>query len=273
MRARWTVAVLLVALAQSIAAKKDEAPVLAYLFTLRRARHPLPHAWTTYFQGCAPGSYRIHIHVDPNFNATSASEAGPAAKYFKQENVLPKDQLMTVRRFGHTLVQARMKLLRHATSSESEAKAPLWYSFFSESCAPISTCEATHAYLSDPARFNISFIDNKRPMPPQQVRAGIRRHAPLHTLTSFLRTLADCKRRRMDQGVRIDVPTLRGRWFELQGYPLLTGLGDVMAAAREGVSCQREQVRRYALALGLVEARQHDPGRVLLVDASAAFGA
>ena len=77
---------------------------------------------------------------------------------------------MTVRRFGHTLVQARMKLLRHATSSESEAKAPLWYSFFSESCAPISTCEATHAYLSDPARFNISFIDNKRPMPPQQVR-------------------------------------------------------------------------------------------------------
>lgn len=143
--------------------KKDDAPVLAYLFTLRRARHPLPHAWTTYFQGCAPGSYRIHIHVDPNFNATTAGETGPAAKYFKQVNVLPREQLIPVRRFGHTLVQARMKLLRHATSSESEAKAPLWYSFFSESCAPISTCEAAHAYLSDPARFNISFIDNKRP--------------------------------------------------------------------------------------------------------------
>ena len=157
-----------VALAAASAVPKAPAPVLAYLFTLRRARHPLPHAWTDYFAGCAPGSYKIVIHVDPTFNATTAGESGPAAKYFRQSNVLPRDQLIKVRRFGHELVQARMRLLRYATHPSDGAPAPLWYSFFSESCAPISTCEAAHAYLSAPEHANKSFIYNKRPMPPQQ---------------------------------------------------------------------------------------------------------
>jgi len=149
--------------------KAEPAPVLAYLFTLRRARHPLPHSWTTYFEGCAPGSYKIHIHIDPTFNSTEASDKGPAAKYFKQQNVIPRELLMKVRRFGHELVQARMKLLRHATKPSGDAPAPLFYSFFSESCAPISTCDRVHAYLADPAQANKSFIDNKRPKPPQQL--------------------------------------------------------------------------------------------------------
>ena len=167
-------------LALSLLAARGEPPVLAYLFTLRRARHPLPHAWATYFSGCPAGSYKIHIHVDPTFNATDAAETGPAAKYFKQENVLPRELLTKVRRFGHELVQARMRLLRHATKPDADGTpAPLWYSFFSESCAPISTCAKAHAYLSAPEQANQSFIDNTRPMPPQQARA--QRH---HTHTA-----------------------------------------------------------------------------------------
>ena len=57
-----------------------------------------------------------------------------------------------------------------AVAPAEEAPAPLFYSFFSESCAPISTCERVHSYLAAPERANRSFIDNKRPMPPQQVR-------------------------------------------------------------------------------------------------------
>ena len=70
------------------------------------------------------------------------------------------------------------------------------------------------------------------------------------------------------------MPTLRGRRFELQGYPLLTGLGDVMATAREGELVAKESKYDDMLShWGWSEARQHDPGRVLLVDVSAAFGA
>lgn len=152
-------------------AAEAQQPVLAYLFTLRRARHPLPHAWKEYFSGCQPGSYRIYIHVDPTFNTTSASEKGPAAQYFKQSYVLPRHQLQKVRRFGHELIWARMKLLRHALSTAAAAgePPPRFLSFFSESCAPISTCARAHAHLSSAAAANLSFIDNKRPLAPEQV--------------------------------------------------------------------------------------------------------
>ena len=144
-------------------------PTVAYLFTLRRARHPLPHAWSQYFAGCPRGSYKIHIHVDPMFNGTAASENGPAAKYFKQDYVLPRDQLMKVRRFGHELVLARMNLVRYALADTNAGGPPRFLAFFSESCAPISTCMQAHAYLASEALANRSFIEEKRPKPPEQV--------------------------------------------------------------------------------------------------------
>lgn len=168
--AAWLAALaLLTRLAPSAAEDDGGPPVLAYLFTLRRARHPLPHTWTKYFSGCAPGSYKIHIHVDPTFNGTSASESGPAARYFRQSHVLPRDQLGKVRRFGHELVRARLRLLRHALGSGNGPQRPLWYSFFSESCAPIAPCEQVHKHLADPAAAGRSFIDNQRPLHPEQV--------------------------------------------------------------------------------------------------------
>lgn len=151
-----------------------EPPVLAYLFTLRRARHPMPKVWASYFDGCDPGSFRIHIHVDPSFNATELDEKGPAAKYFNRRNTLPREQLAKVRRFGHELVRARMKLLRYATDGKAKSHAshlpPLFFSFFSEACAPISTCKAAHALLRTAAAATPprSFIEDKRPMTADQ---------------------------------------------------------------------------------------------------------
>ena len=151
-----------------VPAASAEAPVLAYLFTLRRARHPMPHVWANYFKGCRPGSFRIHIHVDPTFNSTAVEDVGPARAYFSQLHVLPSDQLMKVRRFGHELVRARMKLLRYAMSV---GPTPLYASFYSESCAPISSCAATHAYLLNASKASThkSFIEDKRPRPPEQI--------------------------------------------------------------------------------------------------------
>lgn len=162
---------LLGSLASSTVEAQQQQPVLAYLFTLRRARHPLPHSWMQYFSGCAPNSYRIYIHVDPTFNTTSASDKGPAAAYFKQANVLPRSQLQKVRRFGHELIWARMKLLRHALSSSASSgePPPRFLSFFSESCAPISTCARAHAHLASAAVAGKSFVENKRPLAKEQV--------------------------------------------------------------------------------------------------------
>ena len=154
---RFLLPLLLVEL-EGTAATGQERPVLAYLFTLRRARHPLPHVWTNYFQGCEPGSYKIHIHVDPTFNGTRAPETGPAARFFKQANVLPRAYLDKVRRFGHELVRARMRLLRFALTGSIGQQSPMWYSFFSESCAPISTCAVAHAYLQQLDVANKSFV-------------------------------------------------------------------------------------------------------------------
>jgi hypothetical protein len=161
------------ALLLGAAAAAAEPPVLAYLFTLRKARHPMPHAWNTYLSGCAPGSFRVHIHVDPTFNATDLEEHGPAAKYFRQKHVLPRADLLKVRRFGHELVRARMKLLRHALGAGAAGGAPpLWASFFSESCAPIASCTAVHEYLRGAARAEprASFIEEKRRKSKEQLK-------------------------------------------------------------------------------------------------------
>ena len=62
-----------------------------------------------------------------------------------------------------------MKLLRFATQQADVPARPRFYAFFSESCAPISTCARVHAHLSGESAANRSFIEDKRPKPPQQL--------------------------------------------------------------------------------------------------------
>ena len=40
-------------------------PVVAYLFTLRKDRHPLGRAWAAYFRGCPEGSWRVSVASSP----------------------------------------------------------------------------------------------------------------------------------------------------------------------------------------------------------------
>jgi len=82
-------------------------------------------------------------------SGTDIEEKGPAARYFNRKHTLPRTQLIKVRRFGHELVRARMKLLRHAIEATAAKgqPVPLYHTFFSESCAPIAPCAATHEYL------------------------------------------------------------------------------------------------------------------------------
>lgn len=78
-----------------------------------------------------------------------------------------------IERFGWTMVEARMLLLSNATQEVEQegmgsSERDKWYLFFSESCAPIGTCEQAHSYLRHHA--GKSFIDTeRRPLHPLQL--------------------------------------------------------------------------------------------------------
>ena len=152
-----TLPLLLLASAETTSDAKS--PVVAYLFTLRRARHPLPRVWSMYFAGCPRGSYRIHLHTDPTFNGTAKTNA--TNRFFAPSRMIPRST--HIRRFGYEMVNARMLLLRHAMIAESSP--PDWFFYFSESCAPISHCHDAHAYLAKSA--GKSFMKT-RPPPPEE---------------------------------------------------------------------------------------------------------
>eukprot|EP00966_Prymnesium_polylepis_P165453 3824989-Prymnesium_polylepis.1 len=62
------------------AESSDGVVTMAYLFTLRRARHPLFHSWNAYFDSCPQGSFRILLHVDPSFSLNESSKLGGREK-------------------------------------------------------------------------------------------------------------------------------------------------------------------------------------------------
>ena len=66
---------------------KAEKTVVAYLFTLRRARHPLPRVWSMYFAGCPVGSYKIYLHTDPSFKNTQKTNA--TNRFFSPDRMIP----------------------------------------------------------------------------------------------------------------------------------------------------------------------------------------
>ena len=54
------------------ASAASPAPTVAFLFTLRRDRHPLGRAWNSFFRKCPNGTARVHVHTDPNFKPRPA---------------------------------------------------------------------------------------------------------------------------------------------------------------------------------------------------------
>uniref|UniRef100_A0A7S4B4Z2 Protein xylosyltransferase n=2 Tax=Chrysotila carterae TaxID=13221 RepID=A0A7S4B4Z2_CHRCT len=137
--------------------------IIAYLFTLRRGRHPLPGAWTTYFAGCEMDSFAIHIHKDPSFSPPSQNLSN--SRFFNNTII---DRSVHIERMGYTMVQARLYLLRHAVEAAAAAgrPPPRWFAFLSDSDAPTVTCAEAHAYVS--TREGKSFIRVDRPMTQAQ---------------------------------------------------------------------------------------------------------
>lgn len=136
----------------------QEEPKVAYLFTLRRNRHPLPRVWNAYFRGCPAGSHIVRIHVDPSQATRGATKDDAASVQGAfQHNSIPS--CVPVRRMEYSMVKARLLLMRNA--SAHLPRPPDWYFFFSESCAPLLPCAQLHNFLKQ--HQGKSFVENRSP--------------------------------------------------------------------------------------------------------------
>jgi len=142
-------------------------PLVAFLFTLRRDRHPLNRAWNTFFRSCPQTNYRVHVHSDPAFRAPSNRSQQQLATQGAFAHALVPPPYVHIARFGYTMVQARMLLLRHAASAAGQPAD--WFLFFSESDAPIRSCPDLLRYLSRRGGSSFAYAD---PPSPQQQQGG-----------------------------------------------------------------------------------------------------
>ena len=93
----------------------QEEPKVAYLFTLRRNRHPLPRVWNAYFRGCPVGSHIVRVHVDPAQAARGAAKDDAASVQGAfQHNSIPRS--VPIRRMEYSMVKARLLLMRNASA-------------------------------------------------------------------------------------------------------------------------------------------------------------
>ena len=135
---------------------KPTNPTIAFLFTLRRDRHPLGRAWNTFFRACPNGTARVHVHVDPTFKPrTSAGNRTVGGQGAFANAVIPPPYLH-IARFGYSMVQARMILMRHAAAIDPPAD---WFLFFSESDAPIRSCPDVLRYLARRSGSSFAYSD------------------------------------------------------------------------------------------------------------------
>ena len=147
---------LVVFLLLFLAPPRADAGSVAYLFTLRRERHPLPNVWSTYFKGCPAGSFTVKTHIEPE---SAAAKMNVSRSHFTDGKL---GTSIHVERFGYSIVKVRY-LLMHAAVEAGPlpgASAPDWYLFLSDSCAPLVNCRDAHAYLA--SREGRSFIGTDR---------------------------------------------------------------------------------------------------------------
>ena len=155
---------------QSVAsAPHRAAPTVAFLFTLRRDRHPLGRAWNTFFRTCPNGTARVHVHTDPNFKPRAAGNRSLGGQGTFANAVIPTPKVH-VARFGYTMVQARLNLMRYAADVSPPAD---WFLFFSESDAPLRTCPDAMRYLARHSGSSFAYADGALP-PKSEQQAGAR---------------------------------------------------------------------------------------------------
>lgn len=142
------------------------APTVAFLFTLRRDRHPLGRAWNAFFRTCPNGTARVHVHTDPNFKPRSAGNRTLGGQGAFTNAVIPTPKVH-IARFGYSMVQARMNLMRYAVDVSPPAD---WFLFFSESDAPLRSCPDAMRYLARHSGSSFAYSDHT----PTEQQAGAR---------------------------------------------------------------------------------------------------
>ena len=141
------------------------APTVAFLFTLRRDRHPLGRAWNAFFRTCPKGTARVHVHTDPNFKPRSTGNRTLGGQGAFTDAVIPTPKVH-IARFGYSMVQGRLNLMRYASTVSPPAD---WFLFFSESDAPLRSCPDAMRYLAKHAGSSFAYSDHT---PTEQLQAG-----------------------------------------------------------------------------------------------------
>ena len=163
----------------------QEEPQVAYLFTLRRNRHPLPRVWNAYFRGCPVGSHIVRVHVDPTQAIRGANKDDTAGVQgaFQHNSIR---SCVPIRRMEYSMVKARLLLLRNASA---QPRPPDWYFFLSESCAPLLPCAQLNNFLKQHQRR--SFVENRNPtaVSRRDASSSAANHAPrpLHEVRRRMR--------------------------------------------------------------------------------------
>jgi hypothetical protein len=141
------------------AAKNDDTTcdaTVSYLFIAPQAELPLSPVWRKYFDGCPAGSYTVHVHAQTGSTVSDIPEAKLVHKPLKGEL-----------RFSYKMQQA-MNLLYEAASAATAPNGcqPRWAQVLSDSCAPVSSCAATHeglAKVRGVSQFEARSILQKKP--------------------------------------------------------------------------------------------------------------
>jgi len=138
-------------------------PNVAYLFSLRRASHPLHRPWNQFWRSCGHDTpFRVFCHTDPDLDPRrSDTPSIPASAPIVMQgsfagSVIPEQ--VKIRRFGWTMVEARLLLLQHALQAAPDAD---FFVFLSETDAPIADCSLLLRYLSH--RAGGSFMQSGKP--------------------------------------------------------------------------------------------------------------
>lgn len=163
----------------------QEEPKVAYLFTLRRNRHPLPRVWNAYFRGCPTGSHIVRVHVDPTqaMRGTAKEDTASVQGAFQHKSI---PSCVPIRRMEYSMVKARLLLMHNA--SVHTPRPPDWYFFFSESCAPLLPCAQLHNFLKQ--HQGKSFVEHRNPTAGFSRRNATSGHPtgrPLHEVRRRMR--------------------------------------------------------------------------------------
>ena len=114
---------------------------VSYLFLSPHAQLPLSRVWRSYFDGCPPGSFTVHMHAQDRQAGEGTAPDLPEATLI--------EPVAGELRFSYRMQLAMNQL--YASAVEATAPngcEPRWAQMLSDSCAPVRSCADVHAGLA-----------------------------------------------------------------------------------------------------------------------------